>query len=134
MSGDPVLAKIAEDARGASYSILLPDGQEIVLIRTNKGYWRGGHSHNVDEVSVLLSGSAQYRKRTTDRILGEVEVDFIQEVGGVLKNAPGEPHAALALEDYWLIDMRPGSKADQVKNTNYPPWRKLVDEQLGGKA
>ncbi len=122
---DPVLTKIAEDKRGASWSIKLPDGQEIILIRTNAGYWRGGHSHNVDEVSVLLSGRALYLKKDPS---GN-ETPFIQDKGGVLQNAGGEAHAALALDDYWLVDMRPGSYAEDVKNKNYPPWRKLVEDQ-----
>jgi len=125
MEKDPVLTKIAEDARGASWSIMLPDGQEIVLIRTNAGYWRGGHGHNVPEVSVLLSGTAHYLKRATD---GQI-TSFRQTTGGVLHNAPGEDHAALAIEDYWLVDMRPGSKASEIKTTNYPPFRQHVDAQ-----
>ena len=123
---DPVFSKIAEDERGASWSILLPDGQELVLIRTNAGYWRGGHSHNVDEVSVLLSGKALYLKRS----LAQEELTFIEGPGDVLPNLAGEEHAAFALEDYWLIDIRPGSKASDIHNTDYPLWREFVNRQV----
>ena len=123
---DPVLSKIAEDERGASWSILLPDGQELILIRTNAGYWRGGHSHNVEEVSVLLSGKALYLKK-----FGESEEKFfIEEAGEQLINHPGDAHAALALEDYWLIDIRPGSKAADIVHTEYPPWREFIKRQV----
>ena len=130
MTEDPVLTKIAEDARGASWSIMLPDGQEVVLIHTKAGFRRGGHSHNVPEVSVLLSGEIYYRKRSTD---GE-EAGFVQGPGGVLENSAGEAHLATFAKDSWLVDMRPGSKADEVHNTNYPPWRALVDAQLGNEV
>ncbi len=128
---EPVLTKIAEDKRGASWSIKLPDGQEIILIHTKAGFWRGGHSHNVPEVSVLLSGKALYLKRKCipEEEFSVEEQTFQQAAGGVLENGVGEEHAALALEDYWLVDMRPGSYAEDVKNKNYPPWRKLVEDQ-----
>lgn len=125
MSDEPVLTKIAENKRGASWSIMLPNGQELILIRTNKGFWRGGHSHNVIEASVLLSGRIRYWKLDPPG----VESQFDVETGSVLHNAPGAVHLALALEDYWLIDLRPGSKASDIKSTNYPPYRKFVDEQ-----
>jgi len=129
---EPVLSKIAEDRRGASWSIKLPDGQEVILIHTKLGFWRGGHSHNVREVSVLLSGRALYVKRTIDHTRTPVSMEetFIQGPGGVLRNEAGQDHAALALEDYWLVDMRPGSYAEDVKNTNYKPLRDLVDQQV----
>jgi hypothetical protein len=130
MEEEPKLTKIAEDHRGASWSITLPGGQELVLIRTKAGFWRGGHSHNVHETSVLLSGRALYLKKFASRTGGQ-EFAVIHETGHSLHNEPGEVHAALALEDYWLIDLRPGTTADQVKSTNWGPWRRLVENQKG---
>ena len=129
MEAEPKLTKIAEDKRGASWSILLPDGQEIILIRTNAGYWRGGHSHNVREVSVLLSGSALYLTVNSEQIGSRVIEPFIQQAGEVLCNPPGKVHAALALDDYWLVDMRPGSKAADIKSTNDRDLRRLIEQQ-----
>lgn len=119
---------IAKDARGESWSLLLPNGQELVIIYTKKGFYRGGHSHDKPETSFLLSGSIRYLKRYPD---GREEV-FDHAAGEPLHNEPGEIHLALALDDYWLLDTRT-AKAGEIKTTNYEPYRKKVEEQLKKK-
>jgi hypothetical protein len=128
MKDGPVLSKMSEDARGASYSIMLPNGQELLLIYTRNGFWRGGHSHNVEEVSVLLSGRATTMKRLRGR--GQTETQEVHSTGAIIRNGPGEVHVTLALEDYWLVDIRPGAKASRIKSRNYRPYRRLVTESM----
>jgi len=121
----PRIEKIAEDFRGSSWSLLLPDGTEGVLIHTHKGVYRGGHSHSKPEVSLLLSGRMKYKK-TLDR---KHDVEFIQEAGQILYNGADQPHLAYALEEGWLFDWKLGAKKGETVTTNYPPYRKKVDEQ-----
>jgi quercetin dioxygenase-like cupin family protein len=126
LSAEPVLKSIAKDARGASWSLLFPDGSEAVLIFTKKGMLRGGHSHDRPETSLLLTGRIKYWKIDLD---GR-ETEFVHEAGQELHNAPGEIHMAEALEDYWLFDWKVGAKMGETKTTNYPPYREKVDRQL----
>ena len=120
----PRIEKIAEDFRGSSWAVLLPDGTEGVLIFTKKGVLRGGHWHNKPETSLLLSGRMKYWKMERGK-----ETEFVQEAGDVLHNEPGEPHLALSLEDGWLFDWRVGAKKGETVTTNYTPYRKRVEGQ-----
>ena len=101
----------------------MPDGTEGILIFTRKGAYRGGHSHDKAEVSLVLSGRMEYRKRTSD---GRA-LRFIQKPGDLLRNGPGEPHLAHALEDGWLFDYRLGVRAGETVTTSYPRYRRMVD-------
>lgn len=120
----PEIKPIAKDFRGSSWSVLLPDGTEGVLIYTKKGAYRGGHYHTRPECSLLLSGQMKYRK-----MLDGEDVSFVQSPGDLLRNEPGEPHLALALESGWLFDWKLGAKKGEWKTVNYAPYRKEVEEQ-----
>lgn len=127
----PKIQPIAEDFRGASWSLMLPNGQELVLIYTKKGMYRGGHSHNFPETSIVISGKMQYKKKFPD---GR-EIEFEHGAGEVLHNEPNEVHVAQATEDGWLLDVKAAKQSDWV-TTNYPAYRAKVDEQVkqfGGK-
>lgn len=121
----PRVKKIAEDFRGSSWSVLLPDSTEGVLIYTRKGMYRGGHSHSKAEVSLLLSGRMKYSK-TLD---GKEDIQFIQEAGQILYNGADQPHLAFALEEGWLFDYKLKAKAGETVTTNYPRYRKFVEDQ-----
>jgi hypothetical protein len=125
---DPTIRLIAEDKRGAAWSLKLPNGREAVLIYTKKGYYRGGHSHTVPEVSMLLTGSIHYKKRFNSDDGHVQEAEFNETAGETLYNDAGEPHLAHFLEDSWLLDWKLSD--GPVVTSNYPPYRKFVDEQL----
>lgn len=127
---EPKLTLIAKDMRGASWSLLFPDNREAVLIFTRKGFYRGGHSHDKPETSIVLTGRMRYRKMTED---GK-ENTFTQGPGDVLYNKPGEIHLAHALEDGWLMDWKINTLKGEATSMNYPPYRKFVDEQMGGST
>lgn len=121
----PIIEPIAKDFRGESWSLMLPNGQELVLIYTKKGMKRGGHSHNFPETSVIVCGKLAYKKKFPD---GR-EITFEHGPGEVLHNEPNEIHMAQATEDGWLVDIKEAKQADWV-TTNYPPYRSEVDEQI----
>ncbi len=128
MTETPHLEPIAQDRRGANWSLLLPNGGELILIYTRKGMYRGGHSHDKPETNLMLSGRIKYWKMHPD---GR-ETEFELGPGETSHNEPGEAHLALALEDYWLVEWKIGVKAGESRTISYPPYRKKVEDQLKG--
>ena len=104
---------------------MFPDGTEGVFIFTKAGSYRGGHSHDKPETSLLMSGKMLYKKRDNH---GK-ETEFIQSPGDVLHNGAGEVHLAYALSDGWIFDWKIGVKAGETKTTNDPSFRRYVEEQ-----
>jgi hypothetical protein len=122
----PKVELIAEDFRGASWSLKFPNNTEAVIIYTNKGVYRGGHSHNRPETSIVLTGRMKYWKTYQS---GREEV-FEHGPGETLFNAPGDIHLAYAVESGWLLDWKIGTKIGEAVTTNYQPYRAKVDAQM----
>ena len=123
---DPFIQKVHADSRGEIYSITLPDGRELMLHHSVAGALRGGHSHNYDEVVLLLSGKMRYH-----RLIGGK--DWIgQEIRAPLSvfNQAEQVHMGEFLEDSWLVEWKIGVKADEGRTTNYEPYRQLVTESI----
>lgn len=114
------------DARGEIYSLLLPTGEELMLFHCKAGYLRGGHSHNVPEVVMVLSGQLTYYKKKG--------LEVVMMAGGlpgkVIWNLPGVPHMAEFLEDSWVIEYKIGTPAGTAVTTSYPPFRDQVDARM----
>ena len=113
------------DGRGEIYSIDLGDGEEVMLLRSVAGSVRGGHSHNVDEVVVLLSGAMEYRRIVAEGIGEEREM----EAGEISWNPAGVPHMARFLEESWVMEKKLCRKGEW-KDEEYGPWRELVRESM----
>ena len=115
------------DTRGDIYCIAIPGNHELLLFFCKAGYLRGGHSHDVPEIVVLLSGRMKYHKHTE-------EGDIILELrGGDLSyNQPGEAHMGDFLEDTWLVEWKlgPNSGIGEWSTTDFEPFRKLVRERM----
>lgn len=120
---EPKLKLEHQDSRGEIYSIELPNDRELMLIHSTPGAFRGGHSHDCDEVVTLLSGKMRYHKREIDNFK---HTQIIQE-GDSGRNPPGVIHMGEFLEDTWLIEMKMKGKGDWSQ-TDYEPWRKMVRE------
>ena len=117
----PTLKLEHSDRRGEIYSIELPGNREIMLLHSVGGVFRGGHSHTVDEIVVLLSGRMRYHKR----YLG-AETDRILEAGGFSYNQAGEIHMGEFLaEDSWVVEAKFGEKGSW-QQTDYEPMREKV--------
>jgi quercetin dioxygenase-like cupin family protein len=120
------LTLVYEDARGEIYSILLPTGQELMLFHSHAGYLRGGHSHNVPETVMLLSGRLSYHKIVDDQ-------EVIKELGpgDISINAPGQPHMGYFQDESWLVEWKLGGvSAGGFTTTDFEPFRKLVREKM----
>ena len=113
------------DARGALYRLLLPTNQELLLFFSKAGSLRGGHSHNVPEIVVLLTGKLKYIKRH-----GEKEEVFELSAGQVAWHSPGEIHMAEFLEDSWLVEFKINSLVGEWVTTDYEPYREKVRRSL----
>ena len=114
------------DDRGEIYSIGLPDGTEFMLIHSKEGTLRGGHSHNVSERVMLLTGQMMYHK--VDLAAKERDAEWTELlIGGDSSfNAEGVKHMGEFLEDTWLVEVKPGTPAHTAVDTDYQPFRKRV--------
>lgn len=125
---EPRFEKISEDERGANYRVIIPGkggDRELVLIFSKAGSWRGGHSHDTDEVALMLDGSMVYHKE-----LDEGGVSFKISSGEAYENKAGQPHIGEFIEDSWLIDWKLGPKPHigEFTTTDYPPYQVLKRE------
>lgn len=114
-----------EDPRGALYQLLLPTGQEVLLFFSKAGSWRGGHSHDVPEITLLLTGRMRYYKR-----IGDKEKTEELSAGQADWHPGGQVHMAEFLGDSWLIDWKVGCRVGEAKTTDYEPYRERVREAM----
>ena len=119
---EPTITPIYQDKRGKAWSIKF-DGRELVLIYSKAGAYRGGHYHTKPEVSLLLTGKAEYTKK-----IGKEEYQFVQTPGHLLTNDALEPHLAHFLADSWLIDWK--TAEGEYLTVNIPKYRKIVEKSL----
>ena len=123
-----IFSLIHNDSRGSIFQGLLPGDRELMLFFCKAGYLRGGHSHDCDEMVVLLSGKFRYHKWVdgVDQVTDMVE-------GDVSYNPAGVPHMGEFLEDTWLMDWKLGGvSADGFVTTEFEPFRKQVRERMAG--
>ena len=106
------------DSRGEIYSIELPNGHELMLLHSTPGSFRGGHSHDCDEIVTVLSGRLRYHK--PDMLLE-------YSAGKSSFNKAGVIHMGEFQEDTWLIEYKLAKKGEWLQ-TDYEPYRKLVRE------
>jgi len=111
------MEKVHEDKRGEIYVISMPDGKDIVINTTKKGYARGGCYHAInDEFFMVLKGMVKLW-------IGN-EYEMYHE--GMSASIPhNEPHMMRAQEDSITIEW--GSTREE-KNTYYPEYRKRVED------
>ena len=109
------------DSRGEIYSISFGDGQEIMLLHSTPGALRGGHSHDVNEVVVLLSGQMRYHK-----FLHGEDCPRAYRPGEVSYNPAGEIHMGEFLEDSWLIEYKFDTHRGRWSQEDYEPYRAKV--------
>ena len=125
----PTITKVSEDARGEVYVITLPGDKELLLLHSVEGSLRGGHSHDVDEVVVMIIGRMAYYKRNdggSSSVAGVI-------AGDASFNPVGVPHMGKFLEDSWLLEWKINTNKTGWKNTDYAPWRKRVRANAGSK-
>mgnify|MGYP001571947171 CR=1 FL=1 len=118
----PVIKLENADSRGEIYSISLPDDRELMLLHSKKGTLRGGHSHDVEEIVVFLTGEMQYHK-TRDK---NIEYGELCQEGDVSYNPVGEYHLGEFLEDTWLLEWKIGTNKNGWKNIDHEAWRERV--------
>ena len=118
----PEITLVSEDARGEIYSISLPGDRELMLLHSKAGTLRGGHSHDVPETVMVLTGRLEYHKLRPDF------EEVIELTGGAVSgNLAGQPHLGYFPEDSWILEWKTCRDKHSWKNTNYAPWREMVD-------
>ena len=123
----PTIKLEHSDARGEIYSIALPGNRELMLLHSKKGSIRGGHSHDVDETVVLLTGKMAYYKRGTTSESREILL-----AGNGSFNPAGLIHMGKFLEDSWVIEQKLAKKGEW-KNLDYQPWREKAAANAAGR-
>ena len=126
----PEITLVSEDARGEIYSISLPGDRELMLLHSKAGTLRGGHSHDVPESNMVLTGKVKYQRIIPEAwVSGRKGVSRWQILGdgGSLFNEANEIHMGEFLEDSWMIEWKVCKDKHSWKNTNYAPWREMVD-------
>ena len=118
---EPVLKLEHADARGEIYSFAVPDNRELMLLHSVPGVFRGGHSHDCDEMVMVLSGKMRYYKRH----LGGKEVISMLGDGDDSFNPAGLIHMGEFLEDTWLIELKLARKGE---------WKQVIDEPYRRKV
>ena len=117
----PTIELVHSDSRGEMYAINLPGDKELILIRSDKGSLRGGHSHDVDETVVILTGKMKYHKQDKKGSYAVAVKD-----GDASFNPAGLVHMGEFLEDTWLIEWKIDTDKNSWHNTNDLAWRERV--------
>jgi quercetin dioxygenase-like cupin family protein len=112
--------KIFEDKRGEIYVFVL-NGREFLLFFTKRGFYRGGHTHELKEYGVVLEGMVERKIIIRDK----EETEILKE-GNLKIVPPGSPHLIKSLTDSWVLEWHEYPKT----RTNYEPYRKIVEETL----
>ena len=120
----PTITQVSADSRGEIYSISLPDNRELMLLHSVKGSMRGGHSHNVPEAVMVLTGKMRYRKKHPHGKRAETE--FTMKAGECSPTAAHTDHMAEFLEDTWLVEMK-DARIGEWTQALYQPWRAEVE-------
>ena len=118
---EPTITKVHEDARGEMYAINIGD-RELILLHSKAGSVRGGHSHDVPETVVVLTGKLQYHKLSETGI----EVIAVLQEGEYSYNAAGEIHMGEFPEDSWILEWKICPDKHSWKNMDYALWREKV--------
>lgn len=120
MGADVEIKQLQKDARGEVYKITFGE-REFMFVTTYKGASRGGHSHKLDIRPIFVSGSFKYRYIENGK-----ELEKIVKAGDVIDVEPGTVHMLTALEDSVFVE----EMLKDQQTTNYPPWRKIVEDFL----
>ena len=123
---EPSIKLEHSDSRGEIYSIQLPNDRELMLIHSTPGSFRGGHSHDCDEIVMVLSGELIYHKKGVHQV---GEVHHVVAAGDTAFNHAGLIHMGEFLEDTWLIEYKLAKK-EEWSQKNYEPYRKQVRESM----
>ena len=116
----PELKLEHKDARGEIYSIDLPNGHELMLLRSVAGSLRGGHSHTCGEIVTVLSGKMRYHKI----VHGKPMTQTLKR-GDLSFNPAGQIHMGEFLEESWVTEYKFAKKGDWSQEV-YEPFRSQV--------
>jgi hypothetical protein len=127
LTNNIILRKIHEDKRGGIAEIQFHD-RAYEFFEIVKGAARGGHSHTVDTTLILLYGKLRY----SEMQVGDppIEKQMILEFGDSHKIRADVPHLVIGLENSLALEFRHEGK---YENTNYAPYRKIVEDYLASE-
>jgi len=111
---------VNQDERGEISVLFDPDekdDKDIAILRTNKGFARGGCIHNLnDETAIVVKGKIRYVRDSHMSYEHEKDIVFIQK---------GTPHYYVSLTDSIVIEW--GATVPE-KLEKHPETRKIVEK------
>lgn len=116
------LEKQVEDIRGKIFFFSYGD-KRFNLVEMKKGFARGGHHHNFEQVHIILTGKIEYHRK--DLVTNKKEIKVINSPESV--SIPAKtPHLFIALEDSSFIEIY----ENLYEATEYPEFRRIVEERM----
>ena len=115
--------KLAEDVRGKILFLLYNGTKSLNIAEIKKGFARGGHYHPYEQYHVILSGKVEYREESLDT---KKEQNRIINGPEIIKVPPNTAHLLIALDDTLFFE---SFDKDYIA-TNYPKYRKIVEERM----
>ena len=96
------------------------------LIEIKKGFSRGGHYHKFNSNHILISGKIEYREEDIETKNASLT---IYDAPFIIRTQPKKAHLITALDDTIFVEVF----EEEYEATDYPKYRKIVDEQMKHK-
>ncbi len=119
---DLSLEKQVEDVRGKIF-FFSQGKKKLNFVEMKKGFARGGHYHNFEQIHIILTGKIEYH--TKDLAMNKGDIRVINSPESVLIPAK-TPHLFIALEDSSFIEIY----ENLYESTEYPEFRRIVEERM----
>lgn len=95
----------------------------INLVEIKKGYARGGHYHNYEQMHFIISGKIEYIE---EKIETQKEIHKIINGPAMIIIPANSAHLFIALEDTVFLE----AFSEEYNAENYPKFRKIVEEKM----
>lgn len=111
-----------EDIRGKIMFFSYGD-KKINMSDIKKGFARGGHYYDSEQIRIIISGKIEYR--TKNIVTGEEQIMMMDAPRSIVLE-PKTAHIFTALEDTVLIELFDNREG----RTNYPEYRTMVENKM----
>ena len=97
--------------------------KQVNMVEIKKGFARGGHYHKFESDHIIITGKIEYREENIDTKKEEIK---IISSPAIIRVPPNTAHLLIALEDSIFAEVFD----NKYEGTNYPKYRKIVEEKM----